>query len=72
MRMMNRVIALYVLALHSLFHFIACVCFYFFLFFLTTWLGIEISLSMLKIKQGVVPRFLSGVSRVELLQPYLV
>ena len=58
MRIMNRVIAWYVLALQHLFHFIACVSFlaisFFFLNFFvdfTTCLGIEVSLSILKIKQ---------------------
>ena len=75
MRMMNRVIVSYVLALQRLFHFTACVSFLYislsFLFFVdfTTCLGIEVSLSILQTKQW---RFLSGVSRDELLQPYLV
>ena len=58
MRMMNRVIAWYVVVLQSLFHFTACVSFlsisfifsYVFVAF-TTSLGIEVSLSILKIKQ---------------------
>ena len=57
MRMMNRVIVWYVLALQRLFHFIACVSFLsisfsFFNFFVdfTTCLGIEVSLSILQIK----------------------
>ena len=56
MRMMNRVIVWYVLALQRLFNFIACVSFlsisfsFFFVDF-TTCLGIEVSLSILKIKQ---------------------
>ena len=56
MRMMNRVIVWYVLALQRLFHFIVCfVSFYFFFFFyffvdFTTCLGIEVSLSILQIK----------------------
>ena len=58
MRMMNRVIAWYVLALQRQFHFIPCVSFlsisfffsYFFVYFATC-LGIEVSLSILKIKQ---------------------
>ena len=57
MRMMNRVIVWYVLALQRLFHFIACFSFlsisfsvfYFFVDF-TTCLGIEVSLSILQIK----------------------
>ena len=57
MQMMNRVIVWYVLVLQRLFHFIACVSFlsisfslfYFFVDF-TTFLGIEVSLSILQIK----------------------
>ena len=55
MRMMNRVIVWYVLALQRLFNFIACVSFlsisfsFFFVDF-TTCLGIEVSLSILQIK----------------------
>ena len=57
-----------------------CVCFVsfnFFLFFYFLWillgtcLGIEVSLSILQIKH-INPRFLSGVSRGEMIQPYLV
>ena len=59
MPMMNRAIVWYVLALQRLFRFIACVSFlsisFFFIFFFcvdfTTCLGIEVSLSILKIKQ---------------------
>ena len=56
MRTMNGVISWYVLALQSLFHFIACVSFLsisFFFFFVdsTTCWAIEVSLSILKIKQ---------------------
>ena len=54
MRMINGVIVWYVLALQRLFHFVTCVSFlsisfffsYFFVDF-TTWLGIEVSLSIL-------------------------
>ena len=58
MRMMNRVIPWNVLALQGLFHFIACISFlflYFFSYFLvdfTAFLGIEVSLSILKRKQS--------------------
>ena len=58
MRMMNGIIAWYVLALQCLFYFIVCVSFlsisfFFYYFFVdfTTCLGIEISLSILKMKQ---------------------
>ena len=58
MRMMNRVIAWFILALQRVFHFIACVLFvsisfffsYFFVDFATC-LGTEVSLSILKMKQ---------------------
>ena len=56
-----------------------CVCFLsFFLvfFFVCVWIlllfDFEASLSILKQNSGVVPRFRSGFSRSELLQPYLV
>ena len=62
-----------------LFHFIVCVLFssisfFFFLFF--KWIlllfGFEISLSILKTKQWSCSQVPSGVSRSDLLQPYLV
>ena len=67
MRMMNGVVAWYVLTLQRLFHFIECVLFLSISYFstCTTCLGIEVGL-------WCVPRFLSGVSKVELLQPYSV
>ena len=47
--------------------FFFCVCVWILLLF-----GFEASLSILKQNSGVVPRFRSGFSRSELLQPYLV
>ena len=76
MKTMNGVVSSYILllALHHLFHFIACVSFFsifffflsFFVSFITCW-GIEVSLAILKESSGVASRFLSGVSRGELL-----
>ena len=47
---------------------------FFLIFFLWILLlfGFEVNLSILKTKQWSCPRFLSGVSRGELLQPFLV
>ena len=87
-RMMNRVIVWYVLALQRLFHYRACVSFlsisfffsYFFCF--TTCLCIEVSLSILKIKQwsgsyirkwsfqGWVPSALLNITNVIDLVPF--
>ena len=85
--MMNRVIVWYVLALQRLFHFRACVSFlpisfFSFFFCFTTCLCIEVSLSILKIKQwsgsyirrwsfeGWVPSALLNITNVIDLIPF--
>ena len=68
----------HVLALQRLFHFSASALFLFLSFFLNfvLWVlllsGLEVNLLIFKKSIGGVPRFLSEVSKGELLQPYLV
>ena len=74
---MNCVISRYAWALQRLFHIITFVSlpsifnFNFFMDSTTCW-GFEVRVSILKESSGVVPRFLNGVLRGELLQSYLV
>ena len=80
MKMMNGVISwnVLLLALHHLFHFIACVSFLsIFFFFSLVFLCVLLLAEVLRevwryLNSEVVPRFLNGVSRGELLQVHLV
>ena len=77
LRIMNGIISWYVLTPQCLFHFITCVSLFsisfFFSYFFCGFYYFLVSFPILKKQSnGVVPRFLSRVSRDELLQPYLV
>ena len=74
---MDGVVSWYMLDLHHLFNFIACISLlptFFLSFFVSsiTCQGIEVSLAIFKMQSGFVSRFLSGVSGGKLLQFHLV
>ena len=75
MKIMNGVISWCMLALYHIFHSAACVSFFsiFFLlsFSITSW-SIEVSLVILKLKQWSCLRFLSDITKGDLVQLYLV